>query len=244
MTLPENVTLRLVVKVQGRCNRRSVWQLDGQVYQRATLVDARPRNRASLFIIIMELSKVSQVSTTDEISHQQPISTTEPPNIPTFRLILLIIGLCIGLFLSLLDTSIVATALYSIGTSFSAPHTSTWVALSYTLSYLSFAVPIANLSDVIGRRAAWLLVFTIFFIFSLACGFARTLWQLVGSSSLSSKLASDQTPGTLLCSWHHRWWHVCVGASSSPGNSSLRTAQSAPSCPLAYSNAVYTPPPS
>jgi len=128
----------------------------------------------------MDIPKALPISTTDAVLHQQPTLTTEPPKIPTFRLISLIIGLCIGLFLSLLDTSIVATALYSIGTSFSAPHTSTWVALSYTLSYLSFAVPFANLSDVIGRRAAWLLAFTIFFVFSLACGFAGTLMQLVG----------------------------------------------------------------
>lgn len=132
--------------------------------------------------MIMEDPKASQVFTTNGSPIQQSTSSTtiETPNIPTWRLILLIISLCIGLFLSLLDTSIVATALYSISTSFSAPHTTTWVALSYTLSYLSFAVPFANLSDVIGRRAAWLLAFTIFFAFSLACGFAKTLMQLVG----------------------------------------------------------------
>lgn len=88
-------------------------------------------------------------------------------------------SLCIGLFLSLLDTSIVATALYSISIDFSAPHSSTWVALSYTLAYLGFAVPFANLSDVFGRRTTWLLAFVIFFAFSLGCGFAKTLTQLV-----------------------------------------------------------------
>jgi MFS family permease len=132
--------------------------------------------------MIMEDPKIPQVSTATEGSIQPSTSMTTitTPNIPTWRLILLITSLCLGLFLSLLDTSIVATALYSISTSFSSPHTTTWVALSYTLSYLSFAVPFANLSDVIGRRAAWLLAFTIFFAFSLACGFAKTLWQLVG----------------------------------------------------------------
>jgi MFS family permease len=132
--------------------------------------------------MIMEDPKIPQVSTATEGSIQPSTSMTTitTPNIPTWRLTLLITSLCLGLFLSLLDTSIVATALYSISTSFSSPHTTTWVALSYTLSYLSFAVPFANLSDVIGRRAAWLLAFTIFFAFSLACGFAKTLWQLVG----------------------------------------------------------------
>jgi MFS family permease len=130
----------------------------------------------------MEDPKTSEAPTVNETSIQQPTSMAiiETPNIPICRLVLLITSLCIGLFLSLLDTSIVATALYSISTSFSTPHATTWVALSYTLAYLSFAVPFANLSDVIGRRAAWLLAFTIFFTFSLACGFAKTLMQLVG----------------------------------------------------------------
>lgn len=130
----------------------------------------------------MEELKSAQASEAKGSSRQrsEAMSTSEIPSIPTWRLILLIISLCVGLFLSLLDTSIVATALYDIGVSFSSPHTATWVALSYTLSYLSFAVPFANLSDVIGRRAAWSLAFTIFFSFSLACGFAKTLMQLIG----------------------------------------------------------------
>jgi MFS family permease len=99
----------------------------------------------------MEDPKTLQVSTANEFPIQR--SSPETPNIPTWRLVLLTISLCTGLFVSLLDTSIVATALYSISTSFSSPHTTTWVALSYSLSYLSFAVPFANLSDVIGRRA-------------------------------------------------------------------------------------------
>ncbi|KAG9595160.1 MFS general substrate transporter, partial [Aureobasidium melanogenum] len=130
----------------------------------------------------MQDLKGSQAVEARGVSLQQSetMSTFDTPSIPTWRLILLTLSLCVGLFLSLLDTSIVATALYDISTSFSSPHTASWVALSYTLSYLSFAVPFANLSDVIGRRAAWLLAFTIFFVFSLACGFAKSLKQLIG----------------------------------------------------------------
>ncbi|THY18951.1 MFS general substrate transporter [Aureobasidium pullulans] len=118
----------------------------------------------------------------EEASTHNAEDTTnnEPPTIPTWRLTLLIISLCIGLFLSLLDTSIVATALYSISIDFNATRSSTWVALSYTLTYLGFAVPFANLSDVIGRKHTWFLAFILFFAFSLACGFAKTLAQLVG----------------------------------------------------------------
>ena len=133
-------------------------------------------------INIMGDVKVLPHPAVEEASTHNAEDTTnnEPPTIPTWRLTLLIISLCIGLFLSLLDTSIVATALYSISIDFNATRSSTWVALSYTLTYLGFAVPFANLSDVIGRKHAWLLAFILFFSFSLACGFAKTLAQLVG----------------------------------------------------------------
>ena len=42
-------------------------------------------------------------------------------------------SLYLGLFLSLMDTSIVATGLYTIGTNLSAPETVNWVALAYML---------------------------------------------------------------------------------------------------------------
>lgn len=131
---------------------------------------------------IMEDVKVLPHPAVEEASTHNAEDTTnnESPTIPTWRLTLLIVSLCIGLFLSLLDTSIVATALYSISIDFSATRSSTWVALSYTLTYLGFAVPFANLSDVIGRKHAWFLAFILFFAFSLACGSARTLAQLVG----------------------------------------------------------------
>lgn len=121
--------------------------------------------------------------------------------IPTWRLIALTIRLvaavydlkrpltsptsvCCGLFLSLLDTSIVATAISSIATEFSALDRVTWVALSYTLSYLGCAVLFASLGDVIGRRDAFTAAFVIFFAFSLGCGFSQTLNQLIACRAL------------------------------------------------------------
>lgn len=88
-------------------------------------------------------------------------------------------SLGIGLFLSLLDTTIVATALYTIGVDLKSLDTSNWVALAYTLSYLGCAVIFARVADVIGRRDAYVAAFIIFFAFSLGCGFAKTMNQLI-----------------------------------------------------------------
>jgi MFS family permease len=87
--------------------------------------------------------------------------------------------MAIGLFMSLLDTTIVATALFTIGKDLKATEEVNWVALAYTLSYLGCAVIFARVSDIIGRRNAYMSALIIFLAFSLGCGFAQTLDQLI-----------------------------------------------------------------
>lgn len=93
-------------------------------------------------------------------------------------------SLSLGLFLSLLDSSIVATALFSIGVEFKVAKSITWIVLAYTLTYLSFAVLFARFSDVVGRRLAYMAAFAVFFGFSIGCGFATNLSQLVACRAL------------------------------------------------------------
>jgi MFS family permease len=54
-----------------------------------------------------------------------------------------------------------------------------WVVLSYTLAYLGFAVIFSRVADVAGRRDAFLGAFVIFLAFSIACGCAQSLPQLL-----------------------------------------------------------------
>lgn len=86
--------------------------------------------------------------------------------------------------MSLLDTTIVATALYTIGADLHTLEIVNWVALAYTLSYLSCAVLFARISDIIGRRNAFVAAFIIFFAFSLGCGFSQNLNQLIACRAL------------------------------------------------------------
>ncbi|KAM4055668.1 major facilitator superfamily protein [Hirsutella rhossiliensis] len=101
------------------------------------------------------------------------------PAMPLWRFWLLSLGVCLGLFLSMIDSTIVATSLYTIGAEFRTVDSVNWVALAYTLAYLGCAVTFASFSDVIGRRNAFVVAYVIFFSFSLACGFARNLPQLI-----------------------------------------------------------------
>ncbi|RDW58158.1 MFS multidrug transporter-like protein [Coleophoma cylindrospora] len=88
-------------------------------------------------------------------------------------------SLCAGLFLSLIDTTIVATALYTIGVDFKNLNGVAWVALAYTLSYLGCVVIFARLADIIGRQYAYVAASVIFMAFSLGCGFAKSLNTLI-----------------------------------------------------------------
>lgn len=92
--------------------------------------------------------------------------------------------IAIGLFLSIIDSSIVATSLYDIGLEFESLSLVNWVALAYSLGYLGFAVPFARLSDVVGRRSAFLGASIVFVAFSLGCGFSQSMAQLVAFRSL------------------------------------------------------------
>ncbi|KAK0743736.1 major facilitator superfamily transporter [Schizothecium vesticola] len=102
-----------------------------------------------------------------------------PPTLPLARYLILAAAISLGFFLALLDTSIVATSLYAIAIEFQEVDNINWVALSYTLAYLSCAVLFARISDVIGRKVAYLTAYAIFVAFSLACGWSKSLTQLI-----------------------------------------------------------------
>ncbi|KAK4042822.1 NADP-dependent 3-hydroxy acid dehydrogenase [Parachaetomium inaequale] len=102
-----------------------------------------------------------------------------PQSIPKLRLIALSTGVSLGLFLSMLDSSIVATSLFTIAVEFGDVDAINWVALAYTLTYLSCAVLFARVCDVVGRRAAFAAAYVVFIVFSMACGFAQNMGQLI-----------------------------------------------------------------
>ncbi|CEJ81181.1 hypothetical protein VHEMI01325 [[Torrubiella] hemipterigena] len=110
---------------------------------------------------------------------EKPEPGFKESTVPPARFWFLTVGVCLGLVLSMIDTSIVATSIYDIGVEFKDVRRVNWVALAYTLAYLGCAVTFARISDVVGRKAAFVAAYIIFFAFSLGCGFAQTLDQLI-----------------------------------------------------------------
>lgn len=84
----------------------------------------------------------------------------------------------------MIDTSIVATSLYQIARDFDVVVAINWVALAYTLAYLGCSIVFSRISDVIGRREAFMAAYVLFLVFSIACGFAQNLNQLIAFRAL------------------------------------------------------------
>ncbi|PSR88562.1 major facilitator superfamily domain-containing protein [Coniella lustricola] len=84
-----------------------------------------------------------------------------------------------GLLFSVMDTTIVSTALVSIATDLQDFSNMYWVVLAYILSYIGCAIGFAKLADHFGRLPIFLSSWLLFAAFSLGCGFATTMSQLI-----------------------------------------------------------------
>lgn len=93
----------------------------------------------------------------------------------------------------MLDSSIVATSLFTIAAEFGDVDSINWVALAYTLTYLSCAVLFARVSDVVGRHAAFAAAYVVFIVFSIACGFAGGMGQLIAFRALQGVGGSGES---------------------------------------------------
>ncbi|KAI3055433.1 hypothetical protein CBS147352_2886 [Aspergillus niger] len=102
------------------------------------------------------------------------------PTIATWRLVIILLCIAIGLFLSLMDTTIISTMLYTISDEFDGFKTCSWIVLAYTLSYVGCAVFMARLSDVIGRKFLLCMCFVIFLGASMGCAASKNMSQLIG----------------------------------------------------------------
>ncbi|KAM3440691.1 hypothetical protein NHJ13734_003148 [Beauveria thailandica] len=100
--------------------------------------------------------------------------------IAAWRLTVILFCIGMGLFLSLLDATVVATMLVDISAEFEDFKTSSWVVLAYTLTEVGFAVAMARLSDALGRKTVVVASFTIFLAASMGCAASANLDQLIG----------------------------------------------------------------
>jgi hypothetical protein len=87
-------------------------------------------------------------------------------------------SLSAALLLSSLETTIVATTLVTISSSFGQFNLAEWVVVAYLLTYTGFLIVFARLSDFFGRKNAILAALIVFTVFSGICGAAQSMEQL------------------------------------------------------------------
>ena len=85
-----------------------------------------------------------------------------------------LIAVCVGVFMLLLDITIVVVALPSIGRAFNASLADLqWVIDAYALTLAAFLLTAGTISDRVGGRLVFAVGIVIFTGGSLACGFAQ-----------------------------------------------------------------------
>ncbi|KAH7077231.1 putative MFS multidrug transporter [Paraphoma chrysanthemicola] len=106
-------------------------------------------------------------------------ATNVVPNISQARLHTIIAGLWICLFISAMDTTIITTALLKISSGYNALEQGAWLITAYLLTYNSFLMITAKLSDIWGLKNLLISCAAVFLVFSMACGAAQSMVQLI-----------------------------------------------------------------
>jgi EmrB/QacA subfamily drug resistance transporter len=109
-----------------------------------------------------------------------------------------LIAMCLGLMLSMLNSTLVNVTTPQIGTDLHASVTDLqWVADIYTLGYAGLLLPGGALGNRLGRRTAFLLGTGIFLAGSALCALAPDLAVLLGARVVQSVGAATMLPQTL-----------------------------------------------
>ncbi|KAI0733738.1 major facilitator superfamily domain-containing protein [Fomitopsis betulina] len=110
----------------------------------------------------------------------EPVTLTDQTNLLPFRKVMAVFaGLSLCMFVSTLDSVIVATALPTIGDFFDAGAIASWVPSAYLLTSTAFQPLYGRLSDIFGRKATLCLAMGLFMLGCLLAGFARSIEQLI-----------------------------------------------------------------
>jgi EmrB/QacA subfamily drug resistance transporter len=125
----------------------------------------------------------------------RPVSVTwDAPS----RRWLILAAAVFGLFMAILDASIVAIATPSIEQGFKTDiETATWVLNAYNLVFAVLLIPAGRVADRFGRKKLFLVGIVIFTVFSLACGLAGSIELLIACRAFQAVGAAIMVPVSL-----------------------------------------------
>jgi MFS family permease len=106
--------------------------------------------------------------------------------------------LCVVLFLTFLDNTVVSVALADIQGNLSANVTSLqWVVNGYALTFAACMLAVGTLGDILGRKRVMLVGVGVFCGGSVLCALAPTVQLLIAGRVLMGLGAAASEPGTL-----------------------------------------------
>ncbi len=106
--------------------------------------------------------------------------------------------LCVGVFMMLLDGTIVNIAIPSILTAFETGFSEVeWVMNSYLLAFAVLLITTSRLGDLYGRRLVFMAGLCVFTLASLACGLAPGIGWLIGFRAVQGMGGAMMMPNTL-----------------------------------------------
>jgi EmrB/QacA subfamily drug resistance transporter len=105
---------------------------------------------------------------------------------------------CVAMFMTVLDVSIVNVALPSIKNSLGVGESSLqWVLIAYTITFGGLLLLGGRAADLLGRRRMFMIGMALFAAASLACGFAGSIGVLVAARAVQGIGAAIVSPATL-----------------------------------------------
>jgi EmrB/QacA subfamily drug resistance transporter len=123
---------------------------------------------------------------------------TEPHTGPDPRRWQALAIVCVAMFMTVLDVSIVNVALPSIQTSLHVSEsTLQWVIVAYTITFGGFLLLGGRTADLLGRRRMFMIGMAVFAAASLVCGLAGSIAVLIVARTIQGVGAAIVSPATL-----------------------------------------------
>ena len=105
-----------------------------------------------------------------------------PINKPTLThrdTLLVVLGVLLPVFMGSLDTTILASALPTIGREFGDVHNLPWLVTAYLIANTSITALYGKISDIHGRRVTLLIAISMYMMGSLVCALAPNMVVLI-----------------------------------------------------------------
>lgn len=127
-----------------------------------------------------------EIANDDQTSTKEPKETVDPPENSRTKLetTFIMSALCISLFLSALDTTIITTAVPTIVSHFNSSVGYIWIGSAYLIGNVAVVPVWGKISDIFGRKQTLLVTVSVFLFGSILCATSQSMTMLVAARAI------------------------------------------------------------